>query len=58
MSFDMEKVDRMQRKRTTPEEINSKLHQVDMLAARAKSIADAVRSIGTTQVTYYRWWKK
>jgi ACT domain-containing protein len=54
----MEKVDRMQRKRKTPEEINSKVHQVDMLAAQAKSIADAVRCIGTTQVTYYRWWKK
>jgi ACT domain-containing protein len=54
----MEKVDRMQRKRKTPEEITSKLHRVDMLAAQAKSIADAVRCIGTTQVTYYRWWKK
>jgi hypothetical protein len=58
MSFDMEKVDRMHRKRPTPEEINSKLHQVDMFAAQAKSMADAVRSIGTAQVTYYRWWKK
>ena len=54
----MEKVDRMQRKRPTPEEIISKLHQVDMLPAQAKSIADAVRAIGIIPVTYYWWWKK
>ncbi len=28
-----------------------------MLAAQGKSIADAVRAIGATEVTYYRWRK-
>jgi len=34
MSFDMEKEDRMPRKRPTPEEIVGKLRQVDVLAAQ------------------------
>ena len=58
MSFDMEKVDRITRKRPTPEEIVGKLRQVDVLAAQGKTIADAVRAIGTTEVTYYRWRKE
>ena len=44
-------------KRPTPEEIVGKLRQVDVLTAQGKSIADAVRAIGTTEVTYYRWRK-
>jgi transposase-like protein len=31
---------------------------VDVLAAQGKTIADAVRAIGTTEVTYYRWRKE
>jgi transposase-like protein len=38
-----------------PEEIVAKLRQVDVLVSQGKSVADAVRSIGTTEVTYYRW---
>jgi len=45
----------MARKRPTPEEIVAKLRQVDVLVSQGKSVADAVRSIGTTEVTYYRW---
>jgi hypothetical protein len=52
MSFDMEKVDRITRKRPTPEEIVGKLHQVDVLAAQGRSIADAIRAIGTTEVAH------
>jgi putative transposase len=47
----------MPRKRPTPEEIVAKLRQVDVLVSQGKSVADAVRSIGTTEVTYYRWRK-
>jgi len=43
----------MPRKRPTPEEIVAKLRQVDVLVSQGKSVADAVRSIGTTQVSYY-----
>lgn len=48
----------MPRKRPTAEEIVAKLRQVDVLTSQGKSVADAVRSIGTTEVTYYRWRKE
>ena len=45
----------MRKKRHTPEEIISKLRQVDVLVAQGTPVADAIRSIGVTEVTYYRW---
>ena len=45
----------MPRKRHSPEEIIAKLRQVDVLAAQGTPIAEAVRQIGVTEVTYYRW---
>ena len=45
----------MAKKRHTAEEIVSKLRQVDVLMAQGKPVADAVRMIGVTEVTYYRW---
>jgi putative transposase len=48
----------MPRKRPTPEEIVAKLRQVDVLVSQGKSVAEAVRAIGTTEVTYYRWRKE
>jgi transposase-like protein len=45
----------MARKRHTAEEIVSKLRQVDVLMAQGRPVADAVRAIGVTEVTYYRW---
>src|SRR3712207_423127 len=45
----------MPRKRHTPEEIVAKLRQVDVLVSQGQNVADAVRSIGVTEVTYYRW---
>ncbi len=45
----------MPRKRHTPEEIVAKLRQVDVLVSQGQSVANAVRSIGVTEVTYYRW---
>ena len=48
----------MARKRLTPEEIVAKLRQVDVLVSQGKSVADAVRAIGTTEVSYYRWRKE
>jgi transposase-like protein len=38
-----------------PEEIVAKLRQVDVLVSQGQSVADAVRQIGVTEVTYYRW---
>jgi transposase-like protein len=45
----------MARKRHTAEEIVTKLRQVDVLMAQGRPVAEAVRSIGVTEVTYYRW---
>jgi putative transposase len=45
----------MARKRHKAEEIVAKLRQVDVLASRGQTVADAIRQIGVTEVTYYRW---
>jgi putative transposase len=45
----------MPRKRHKAEEIVAKLRQVDVLVSQGQSVADAVRQIGVTEVTYYRW---
>jgi putative transposase len=45
----------MARTRHTAEEIVAKLRQVDVLMAQGRPVADAVRAIGVTEVTYYRW---
>ena len=45
----------MARKRHKAEEIVMKLRQVEVLTAQGRSVAEAIRSIGVTEVTYYRW---
>ena len=45
----------MSRKKHKPEEIVSKLRQVDVLVSQGQTVADAVRAIGVTEVTYDRW---
>ncbi len=45
----------MPTKRYKPEEIVAKLRQVDVLTSQGQNVADAIRSIGVTEVTYYRW---
>jgi transposase-like protein len=45
----------MPRKRHKAEEIVAKLRQVEVLSAQGQSVAEAIRSIGVTEVTYYRW---
>ena len=42
-------------KRNKPEEIVTKLRQVEVLQGQGMPVADAVRQIGVTQQTYYRW---
>ena len=44
----------MPKKRYTPEEIVAKLRQVDVLVSQGQNIADAIRQIGVSEVTYYR----
>jgi transposase-like protein len=43
------------KKAHTPEEIVAKLRQVEVLVGQGKSVAEAVRAIGVTEPTYYRW---
>jgi transposase-like protein len=45
----------MARQRHTAEEIVAKLRQVGVLIAQGRPVAEAVRAIGVTEVTYYRW---
>ena len=45
----------MGQKRHKPEEIVAKLRQVDVLVSQGRSVAEAVRTTGVTQFTYYRW---
>ena len=45
----------MPKKRYTPEDIVAKLRQVDVLVSQGHNIANAIRQIGVSEVTYYRW---
>ena len=45
----------MARKTYRPEEIVAKLRQVDVLASQGRPVAEAIRTIGVTPFTYYRW---
>jgi transposase len=45
----------MARKHHKPEEIVAKLRQVEVLLAQGKSATEAVRTLGVTEQTYYRW---
>ena len=42
-------------KREKPEDIVLKLRQVEVLQGQGKSVSEAVRQIGVTIQTYYRW---
>lgn len=35
-----------------------KLRQVDVLVSQGRTVSEAVRTIGVTQFTYYRWRKE
>ena len=48
----------MPQKKHKPEEIVVKLRQVDVLLSQGRSVGEAVRMIGVTQFTYYRWRKE
>ena len=48
----------MSRKIYKPEDILAKLREVESLTAQGKSAVDAIRAIGVTDATYYRWCRK
>ena len=45
----------MTRRKYTPEQIISKLREVEVALARGATMAMAARGIGVTDQTYYRW---
>ena len=48
----------MARKRYRPEEIVAKLRQVEVLQSQGMAVSDAIRQVGVSEVTYYRWRKE
>ncbi len=45
-------------KKYTPEQIIVKLREVEILCGKGQTVGDAVRQIGVTEQTYYRWRKE
>ena len=48
----------MTNKRPQPEEIITKLRQVEVLMGQGMARLDAIRQIGVVEQTYYRWRKQ
>jgi transposase-like protein len=48
----------MANKRHKPEEIVTKLRQVAVLRGQGMTMADAIRQISVSELTFYRWRKK
>ena len=48
----------MANKRARPEDIITKLRQVEVLMGQGMSRLDAIRQIGVVEQTYYRWRKR
>ncbi len=48
----------MAKKRFQPEEIITKLREADILISQGKPIAETIRQLGVSEVTYYRWRKE
>lgn len=45
----------MPRKGYRPEEIIAKLREADVLLGQGKRVAEVVKALGVSEVTYYRW---
>ena len=48
----------MAKKRYSPEEIVINLRQVEVVQNQGTAATDAIRQIGVSEVTYYRWRKE
>ncbi|MEM9153210.1 MAG: transposase [Cyanobacteria bacterium P01_F01_bin.3] len=48
----------MARRRYTTEEIIRKLRQADVLIGQGQTVADVIRHLEVSDVTYYRWRKE
>ncbi len=45
----------MPKKRYRPEEIISKPREADVLISQGKKVVEVIKTLGVTDVTYYRW---
>ncbi len=45
----------MPRKRTTPEQIISKLREAEVLLSQGQTVAQTSKQLGVSDQTYYRW---
>ena len=48
----------MSRKRYSAEEIINKLHEAEVLQSKGETIAEVVRQLGVSEMTYYKWRKE
>jgi putative transposase len=48
----------MPRKRYRPEDILSKLREADILISQGNTVAETIRVLGISDVSYYRWRKE
>ena len=48
----------MAKKRYRPEQIISKLREADILLSQGHTVAQAIKSLEVSEVTYYRWRKE
>ena len=48
----------MPKKRYRPEEIIANLREADILISQGKTVAETIKQIGVSEVTYYRWRKE
>ena len=48
----------MPRKRTTPEQIFSKLREAEVLLSQGQTVAHVSKQLGVSEQTYYRWRKE
>ena len=48
----------MSKKRNKPEEIVARLRQIEILVGQGRNRVDAIREIGITERTFYRWRKQ
>lgn len=48
----------MGRQKYSAEQIIAKLHEAEVLQSQGKTVAEAVRQIGISDMTYYKWRKE
>ena len=48
----------MSKKRYRPEDIIAKLREADIHISQGKTVAETIKQLGVSDVTYYRWRKE